>query len=76
MSKYYDPLSDMSRIKEYLMNLFLDKEDLVNLIMPTLDNDHFTLKISLLKKLDWMYLLYVTKKLFNYLKKTNNIIIQ
>lgn len=43
MPKYYDPLSDMSRIKEYLMNLFLDKEDLANLIMPTLDDDHFTL---------------------------------
>ena len=43
MPKYYDPLSDMSRIKEYLINLFLDKEDLANLIMPTLDDEHFTL---------------------------------
>lgn len=43
MPKIYDPLSDMSRIKEYLMNLFLDKEDIVHLVMPTLDNDNFTL---------------------------------
>lgn len=43
MARYYDPLSDMSRIKEYLINLFLDKDDIVNLIMPTLDDNHFTL---------------------------------
>lgn len=43
MTRYYDPLSDMSRIKEYLINLFLDKDDIVNLIMPTLDDNHFTL---------------------------------
>jgi hypothetical protein len=40
--KYYDPLSDMAMIKESLMSLFCDTEDLTRLIMPTIDNDNFT----------------------------------
>lgn len=40
--KSYDPLSDMSRIKESLMYLFCDFEDITRLIMPTLDNTNFT----------------------------------
>jgi len=40
--KYYDPLSDLSRIKTSLMSLFCDVEDLTHLIMPNIDNDHFT----------------------------------
>ncbi len=40
--KYYDPLSDMSRIKESLMSLFCDTETITRLIMPKLDNDDFT----------------------------------
>lgn len=40
--KYYDPLSDMAMIKESLMSLFCDTEDITRLIMPQLDNDHFT----------------------------------
>lgn len=41
-TKYYDPLSDMSRIKDSLMSLFCDLEDITRLIMPTLDNTNFT----------------------------------
>lgn len=41
-TKYYDPLSDMSRIKASLMSLFCDLDDLTRLIMPTLDNSNFT----------------------------------
>lgn len=41
-NKYYDPLSDMSRIKESLMSLFCDLEDITRLIMPQLDNSNFT----------------------------------
>lgn len=40
--KYYDPLSDMSRIKESLMSLFCDSKDITRLIMPNLDNENFT----------------------------------
>lgn len=40
--KYYDPLSDMGRIKETLMSLFFDTEDITKLIMPELDNPNFT----------------------------------
>lgn len=40
--KYYDPLSDMSRIKESLVELFGDVEDISNLIMPNLDDSNFT----------------------------------
>lgn len=40
--KYYDPLSDMSRIKESLVELFGDIEDVANLIMPNLDDENFT----------------------------------
>lgn len=40
--KYYDPLSDMSRIKVSLMSLFCDLEDVTRLIMPNLDNANFT----------------------------------
>ena len=40
--KYYNPLSDMSRIKTSLMSLFCDLNDLTKLIMPQLDNDNFT----------------------------------
>ena len=40
--KHYDPLSDMSRIKESLMSLFCDTETITRLIMPKLDNDDFT----------------------------------
>lgn len=41
--KYYDPLSDMSRIKESLVELFGDIEDIANLIMPNLDDERYTL---------------------------------
>lgn len=41
---YYDPLSDMSRIKVSLMSLFCDSEDITRLIMPNLDNANFTLE--------------------------------
>ena len=40
--KYYDPLSDMSRIKESLVELFGDIEDISNLIMPNLDDERYT----------------------------------
>lgn len=40
--KYYDPLSDMSRIKESLVELFGDIEDISNLIMPSLDDERYT----------------------------------
>ena len=40
--KYYDPLSDMAMIKESLMSLFCDTEDITRLIMPTVDNEDFT----------------------------------
>lgn len=40
--KYYDPLSDMSRIKESLVELFGDIEDIANLIMPNLDDERYT----------------------------------
>lgn len=40
--KYYDPLSDMAMIKESLMSLFCDTEDITRLIMPQLDNENFT----------------------------------
>lgn len=40
--KYYNPLSDMSRIKESLMYLFSETEDITGLIMPTSDNVSFT----------------------------------
>lgn len=40
--KYYDPLSDLSRIKDSLLSLFCDLEDLTRLIMPTLDDPDFT----------------------------------
>lgn len=42
MQKYYDPLSDMSRIKESLMSLFCDTQDITRLIMPRLDDSDFT----------------------------------
>ncbi len=42
VQQYYDPLSDMSRIKESLMSLFCDIEDITRIIMPTLDNENFT----------------------------------
>ena len=41
-TKYYDPLSDLSRIKLSLMELFKDTDDITNLIMPHLDNENFT----------------------------------
>lgn len=40
--KYYNSLSDMSRIKDSLMSVFYDSDDVVRLIMPTLDDDNFT----------------------------------
>lgn len=40
--KFYDSLSDTSRLKERLMSLFYSKEELVRLIMPKLDDDNFT----------------------------------
>lgn len=40
--KYYDPLSDMAMIKESLMSLFCDTEDITRLIMPQVDNENFT----------------------------------
>lgn len=42
--KYYDSLSDMSRIKDSLMSIFYDSDDVIRLIMPTLDDDTFTQK--------------------------------
>ncbi|MBO5093691.1 MAG: hypothetical protein J6C33_04955 [Lachnospiraceae bacterium] len=40
--KYYNPLSDMGRIKADLMSLFCDSEDITRLIMPNLDDADFT----------------------------------
>ena len=40
--KIYNPLADLGRIKDSLISLFLDTEDLTRLIMPTLDNIKFT----------------------------------
>lgn len=40
--KIYDPLSDMSRIKDSLASLFCDTEDITNLVMPSLDDSDFT----------------------------------
>lgn len=40
--KYYDPLADMSRIKQSLISLFYDIDDLTRLIMPSLDNSNFS----------------------------------
>lgn len=40
--KYYNPLSDMSRIKTGLMSMFCDEENITRLIMPNLDNDEFS----------------------------------
>ncbi len=42
--QYYNPLSDMSRIKTNLMSLFCDTEDITRLIMPKLDNENYTLE--------------------------------
>lgn len=42
LEKYYDPLSDMNRIKTSLISLFCDIEDITQLIMPQLDDDNFT----------------------------------
>lgn len=42
--KYYNPLSDMSRIKVSLMSLFCDINDITRLIMPNWDNTDFTLE--------------------------------
>lgn len=39
---YYDPLSDMSRMKESLMSLFCDTQDITRLIMPESDHTDFT----------------------------------
>lgn len=39
---YYDSLSDMGRIKESLMSLFCDTEDITHLIMPEKDDDNFS----------------------------------
>ena len=36
--KYYDSLSDMSRIKDSLKALFLDTADIVRLIMPDMEH--------------------------------------
>lgn len=44
MEKYYDSLSDMSRIKDSLKLLFCDSKDIVNLIMPQLDDEHFSME--------------------------------
>lgn len=40
--KIYNPLSDMSRIKESLINLFGNTKDITRLIMPQLDDDNFS----------------------------------
>lgn len=42
--KYYNPLLDMSSIKESLMSLFCNSKDITKLIMPSLDNTDFTLE--------------------------------
>lgn len=39
---FFNPLSDMSRLKERLMSFFCDQEELVRLIMPKLDDENFT----------------------------------
>ena len=36
--KYYDSLSDMSRIKDSLKSLFLDTADIVRLIIPDMEH--------------------------------------
>lgn len=41
--KYYNPLSDMSRIKDSLMALMADSSDITGLIMPVLDDADLTL---------------------------------
>lgn len=41
-SNYYNPLSDMSRIKRSLMSLFCDTVDITRLIMPELEDSDFT----------------------------------
>lgn len=40
--KYYNPLSDTSRIKDTLMSLFRNSEDITRLVMPALDNTDFS----------------------------------
>lgn len=40
--KIYNPLSDMSRLKERLMSFFCGQEALVRLVMPKLDDENFT----------------------------------
>lgn len=40
--KYYDSLSDISRLKGRLMSLFYSQEELVRLIMPEPDDENFT----------------------------------
>lgn len=40
--KYYTLLSDIGRIKESLMSLFFDTDDITRLIMPESDNTNFT----------------------------------
>lgn len=40
--KNYDPLSDMSRIKDSLMSLFCSSEDITRLIMPVPDDSDLT----------------------------------
>lgn len=40
--KYYDPLSDMSRIKNSIMSLLCSSEDITKLIMPILDDSDLT----------------------------------
>lgn len=42
--KYFNPLSDMSRIKGSLMSLFCESEDITRLIMPSPDDADFTLE--------------------------------
>lgn len=43
-ANYYDPLSDMSRIKDSLMSLLCNSTDITRLIMPTPDDSDLTLE--------------------------------
>lgn len=42
IEKYYDPLADTAMIKESLLSLFCDTEDITRLIMPQMENENFT----------------------------------
>lgn len=41
-AKVYDPLSDLGRVKDSFRSLFFNTDDIVRLIMPTLDDTDFS----------------------------------